>query len=397
MESLLFVILLALSFKLFPAWISFLRKEWMLFVVCTILLFFLDPQRIVKNRILAIWAVYSLYLLMKGFIGTHLYPSVQSSLYDILMLFILVCAPLYIISNNDQKFINRLLIVSFLLLIVEVIGSIIVLRTYPSAIRDMNSLIQEDGASVSYSLYKFGLVDYSQCHALPILIPPLFYIIKTNKKRSIRFLCMAAIAICLVLVWLSESTTSLLLAMLMVVMGFLTNQNRKKGTLIFMVLLFIPFIVSEALQVWILDILGNVFGSDSIFSEKMYEMQYSILHDESSGDLEGRINRYSESLDLFFSSPIIGSSAAVGKHSALLDLLATLGLVGFIPLALLFYSYFKKIYNIIPKNARYFYLEAVLAGIAMLLAKGMWFWIVLCCLFVVMPLMFICDYKQNNR
>lgn len=397
LELLLFVFLLSLSFKIFPAWLPVLRKEWILFVVCTIILLFLDAKRIRGYRIISIWVIYSLYLLLKGFTGTFLYPSVQSSVYDILMLFILIFTPLYIFSRDDQRFIKRFLTVSFVLLIVETIGSYFQLRSYPSAIRDMNTLIEEGGASVAYGLYKFGLVDYSQCHALPILIPPLFYIFKTFNNKSLRLASLLAILLCMALIWMSDSTTSLLLGVLLIGLGFLTNKDKNQTSILVIVLFAIPFIVSESLQVWVLDVLGNIAGADSIFAEKVQELQYSILHDESSGDLEGRMNRYSTSIDLFFSSPIIGSSGALGRHSAVLDLLATLGIVGFIPLALLFYSYFKMIYGMIPKGAKVFFLEAVLAGIAMLLAKGMWFWIVLFCLFVIMPFMFMCDFRYKKR
>ena len=397
-QLLMLVVVSALSFHIIPAWIPSLRKEWMLLVVAFVTIVIYRPKRMHEGNLLTIWVLYCLAVFFKVVLGSPMFPNYPIAIYEVLLLFVSVFLPLIIISYKDQKFIKNLLLLTFVLLIINTIGSYFLLKTYPNAIRTIHTLTQEEGATAAYELYKFGLANYSLCHGLPILVPPLFYLFKTHKReKGLRCLFAITIVLCGILVWMSESTTSLLLFVLMAVFGFMTRPSKNNSSLIVVIILTLPFAISESLQLLILDALGSLLGNDSSSAAKLFELQHSITQGEQTGDLQGRMDRYSTSLELFFSSPLWGSGGLQGKHSAILDRLGVLGLFGIIPLIMYFTAFFKKIYFLVPKKARLFLLEAVIAGFAMLLSKSMWVCQVLFCLCIFMPFLFLCNLDKTKK
>lgn len=391
---LMLLLVSALSFEIIPAWIPSLRKEWLLLVVAFMVIVIYRPKQLHEGGLLVIWIVYCLAVFSRVALGSQLFSSYPIAIYEVLMIFMAIFLPLIVISINSQQFMKTLLLVTFVFLIINTIGSYFLLKTYPGAIRNMYTLLQEEGASAGYELYRFGLISYSFCHGLPILVPPLFYLFKTHKKKGFRWLFAISIVLCCVLVWMSESTTALIMVFVLVLLGFVTKPRRNSVSVIMLIVLMIPVILSDAIQLYALDALDSLLGSDSPVSERIYELEHSITQGEQTGDLEGRMNKYSTSIEMFYSSPLWGSSGMPGRHSGLLDRLGVLGLIGFVPFSMLIMGFFKEIYSIIPKSARLFFIEAVIFGIALSLSKSMWFWPVLFCMFVIMPFLFICNFDK---
>ncbi len=392
----LLIILFALSYKIFPAWIAVFRKEWLLFILAAIIIISNSPKKLFGTNLFMVWCIYSLCAIFKGYTHAFLFPSVQFAVCDIFMLFVAAFLPLYVISQNDQRFIKTIVYGTFIMLVVECVSSFFVTQTIPGAIRNMHTMLQEEGATEVYRLYRMGVADYGLCHAVPCLIPPLFYLLRTNSSKKLRTICIVTIAECVLLTWLSEATTALLLAILMLVLAFLTSKGRNESSVIIS-MIFIPFLISDTLQLLLLDGLDSILGNDTIFSVKTAEMRHSIMHGENMGDLAGRMDRYGHSFNMFFSSPLWGSNGEVGRHSALLDRLATFGLLGFIPLIMFFTTYFKRINHLIPRQARIFFTESILAGTATLIAKGMWLWPIFFCVCVVTPFMLIVNINKQDK
>ena len=177
---LMLVIVSALSFAVIPAWVPFLRKEWLLLVTAFIAIVIYRPRLLLKGHFLAIWIVYCFAVFFRVVMGSSMFSNFSIAIYEMLLVFVAIFLPLTIISINSQNFIKNLLLATFFFLIVDIIGSYFLLKEYPSAIRGMHTLIKEEGASAGYDLYRFGLADYGFCHGLPILLPPLFYLFKTT-------------------------------------------------------------------------------------------------------------------------------------------------------------------------------------------------------------------------
>ena len=393
-QLLLLIIISALSFKIIPAWFIPLRKEWPLLVLASFIIVLFHRKPLFKDKLFIVLSFYSIAVFVKVATGSMLFPNFPVALFEVMLLFVPAFLPLTIILNNNYQFIKKTLFVTFLFLMIETLGSYFVLGMYPGAIRSMYIYMINEGESAGFELYKQGLVDYGLCHGLPILIPPLFYIFKTHKETPIKFFSLIAIVACTSLVWMSESTTALLLLVAMLLLGFMTRLHRSNTSVIVIAILMFPFIVSDTLQLLVLETLGNILGADSSSADKIYELQQSVTKGEQGGDLQGRIERYSLSLNMFFSNPLWGSNGKVGMHSALIDRLGTLGLIGIIPIFLFFKFYFQRMNQWIPKKAKVFYIEAVIAGILMLFAKSMWLWPLFFCFFIIMPFLFIYDFSK---
>ena len=397
-QLLMLIIVAALSFDIIPAWVSPLRKEWVLLVVAFIAIIIYYPNQLLEGFLFPIWVFYCFAVFLRVALGSPVFPNYSIAIYEVLMIFVSVFLPLTIISIKDFNFIKSLLLVSFFFLIINTIGSYFLLNMYPGAIRTMHVFIEQEGENAAYDLFRFGLVNYVFCHGLPILAPPLIYLLKTYKKQNgLRLLFAISLVLCGALIWMSESTTAILLFIIMTLLGFITRPSKDNGGVIIVFILVIPFAISETLQLGALDLLGSLLGSDSSSAAKINEIQNSIIYGEQSGDLEGRMDRYSVSLKMFFSSPLWGSEGLPGRHSALLDRLAVLGIFGIIPIVMFFTVYFKKIYYLVPKEARLFLIEAVFAGFTMLFSKSMWLWQVFFCLCIFMPFLFLYNFDKTKK
>ena len=93
---------------------------------------------------------------------------------------------------------------------------------------------------------------------------------------------------------------------------------------------------SIALQPALRAIEGVVAGTE--YSAKVRDIRSLLEDDQSTGTVEGRVERYTRSLRLFAENPVIGTLTFddIGKHSAILDRFAQYGLgFGLLFLALL--------------------------------------------------------------
>lgn len=83
---------------------------------------------------------------------------------------------------------------------------------------------------------------------------------------------MIAIAGCVFLTWLSDSTTALMLAVLFLVIGFMTNVSDIRSNfrkLIIIGIIAFPIVVSDDVQLAVLDAAEAVLGPESVFAEKL--------------------------------------------------------------------------------------------------------------------------------
>lgn len=397
-DVLLLFIIASLTFLVIPAWLPMLRKGWQLLIVATLLILFSRAKTIDMKAMIPL-ALYGFVLYLNAMSGDFLVGSTTNAINEIMVLFVTSALALYCTKGNAGGFVKLLLVITLVFLLIELVASYIVLETNPGIIRGMHAMVMEEGDSAyMFEFYKLGILDYSMSHAIPILIPPLICFYKEGGRRA-KILWALMIVACVLLTYLSESTTALMLILLMIVLGFWINPKAsfRKNTMItsFMVLLSLLIMSSNTIINGILDVSGYVLGDESLQADKIEELRLSLTEDQTTGDLGSRIDRYGISIKQFFENPILGTNLKPGRHSSLLDKLATLGLVGFVPLMLFFWYYLKSIWKTILPNRRIYYLECIIAAFLMLLFKGMWVWPIFFFLFMVTPSMLVTSF--NNK
>ena len=397
-EVIIIFIIAALTFMFFPAWIPFLRRGWILLILATVIIVLNWHKYLLPQAILAL-VLYGCIIILHIISGDVFFGSTSSAIYECLILFVPSSIALYCTKSGNLKFLRALAYLTMIALAFEFVASLIVLQTNPGMIRSLAGISAIEGDSqLAYEFYKLGLMDYSMGHAIPILIPTLFCLFKENKgwrKWSSLILIIGSV----VLVWFSESSTALLLTMIVLVMGLVVNKKasiRMNLFLLLIVFFFSLFLISDdGFALNFFSTINSLIGEESFLVEKLEELQLSFIDNQTTGDLGSRMDLYRQSIDMFFSNILWGSSSMPGHHSGILDRFATLGFAGVLPLSYFFYISIKTIFKSIPRDRWIYYLECILAAFLMLLFKAMWLWPVFLFLFVISPCVLL--IKQNGE
>ena len=403
LSYLLVFLLAALSFPIIPGWIPPLQKTWvslvMAFLVYTVL-----AQKLSWGKSTACLLFYFIVLFFNAKMGDVLIPSTQIAIVEVLFLYVPSAVVLWCFSQENISFIKTVLIVSLALFAIEAVSSFIILQVEPMIIRTLYKIATDEGdTGIMYEYYRTGLMDYSMAHAIPILIPPLFYAYKKVASTvKTKIFLLTSIAGCVFLTWLSDSTTALILAVLFLVIGFLTNVSdirRSFRKLIIIGIIALPIAASDDVQLAVLDAAETVLGSESVFAEKIEEFRYSIENQgKMTGDMQGRVDRYNKSLDMFFTNPLWGTNTKPGNHASLIDRLGAFGLLGFIPLMLFFWYSLKHISTYLPADSLVFFIQGIFAAMVMLGTKGMWNWSMFYNLFIMLPfIIYYTNEKYHKR
>lgn len=400
---LLVLLLAALSFPIIPGWIPPLQKIWIILVMA-FLVYVALTKKVSWGNSTACLLFYFVVLFLNAKMGDVLIPTTQIAIVEVLLLYVPSAVVLWCFSKENISFIKTVLIVSLALFTIEAVSSFIILQVEPMVIRTLYKIASDEGDSgIMYEYYRTGLMDYSMAHAIPILIPPLFYAYKkvASTVKSKIFL-LTSIAGCVFLTWLSDSTTALMLAVLFLVIGFLTNVSDIRSNfrkLIIIGIIVLPIAASDDVQLAVLDAAETVLGSESVFADKIEEFRYSIGNEGNmTGDMQGRVDRYSKSLDMFFTNPLWGTNTKPGNHASLIDRLGAFGLLGFIPLMLFFWYSLKHISTYLPADSLVFFIQGILAAMVMLGTKGMWNWSMFYNLFIMLPfIIYYTNEKYHKR
>ena len=400
---LLVFLLAALSFPIIPGWIPQLQKIWVVLVMAFVVYVALT-KKVSWGNPTACLLFYFVVLFLNAKMGDVLISSTQIAIVEVLFLYVPSAVALWCFSQENLSFIKTVLIVSLALFAIEAVSSFITLQVEPMIIRTLYKIATDEGdTGIMFEYYRTGLMDYSMAHAIPILIPPLFYAYKkvASTVKSKIFL-LTSIAGCVFLTWLSDSTTALMLAVLFLVIGFLTNVSdirRNFRKLIIIGIIVLPIAASDDVQLAVLDAAETVLGSESVFADKIEEFRYSIENKGNmTGDMQGRVYRYNKSLDMFFTNPLWGTNTKPGNHASLIDRLGAFGLLGFIPLMLFFWYSLKHISTYLPADSLVFFIQGILAAMVMLGTKGMWNWSMFYNLFIMLPfIIYYTNEKYHKR
>lgn len=396
---LLVFLLAALSFPIIPGWIPPLQKIWIILVMA-FLVYVALTKKVSWGNSTACLLFYFVVLFLNAKMGDVLIPTTQIAIVEVLFLYVPSAVALWCFSQENISFIKTVLIVSLALFTIEAVSSFITLQVEPMIIRALYKIATDEGdTGIMFEYYRTGLMDYSMAHAIPILIPPLFYAYKKVASTvKTKIFLLTSIAGCVFLTWLSDSTTALMLAVLFLVIGFLTNVSDIRSNfrkIIIIGIIVLPIAVSDDVQLAVLDAAETVLGSESVFAEKIEEFRYSIENEgKMTGDMQGRMDRYNKSLDMFFTNPLWGTNTKPGNHASLIDRLGAFGLLGFIPLMLFFWYSLKHISTYLPADSLVFFIQGILAAMVMLGTKGMWNWSMFYNLFIMLP--FIIYYTNEK-
>lgn len=246
-----------------------------------------------------------------------------------------------------------------------------------------------------------GIMSYAMSHGVVFIIPALCYIIRYSSTIYFRILAMLIIVEAFSVIYFSGATTPLILGLSFFIISFVYNRDRKLSYNLFVII----SICAIAMIVANKDILHSIIGiitpifQGTPFEVKLLEFEQSIETGELLGtDIEARQDKFSMTMNAFLSNPFFGSAVVnVGNHNYFFDLMASVGVLGFLPLVIYLVVVTKQIAHYLPKEQSPFFYMGILSFIMMGCMKnifGMEFYLMA---FFVLPSILYLSYKEKKE
>lgn len=315
------------------------------YLIPVVLIFIFDKLFLRKEAIASIIVV--LIIIFLHYLGVGYF---EHYIADCMTILFGVFAFEHYFITRDKRYATWVLTTEFVTLFVLIVMSIPQFMASPNLTR----MIFKAGEDTTIDFEYYWCISYRTVHELPVLSIPVFTLFHMAQKKLIKVLSLICLVLMAVVMFYASSTTSLILLAAVYFIMFSYNKratirhNIVKMSLIIMFVL--PFL-SETVIVGIIDnVLLPVVEGSSI-SNKVYDFRTYILTGESENTtLDGRVNFHSISIESIMSNPLFPEydDKKIGQHSYLLDYLAAMGLILFIPFCMCIYYRYKRPLRYIP-------------------------------------------------
>lgn len=336
--------------------------------------------------------LYTIIVVLNNISGDEYFDNRNYMLNTFIGFYVSLSISYYVLTKNNIGLIHAIINTLFIVLLWTTIATAIFDYSYPGIVRMLHSAVVRGGNitnEANIQAYKFyyamGLSSFSLPHALPLMIPPFVLGLKNKSlTKSRRIFSGVMLLCCLLLIYYSGAMGPLLVAIMILILSFIVHKGNVSSNLLkilFIAIIFIPFIVNDQNILAILEWADDLLGGEGYFHSKVIDIQDTIIYGEASGDIEGRQDLYSNSINTFIENPlnmIIGAQRGFGGHSVIIDRLASLGLVGFVPFVCLIIIQLKFLRKYIDSKYLVYYSLSIISGFMLLISKNysgwnMWF------------------------
>lgn len=382
------LLIIILTWPLLGCYVTLFARSWIWLFVGCLSIFFICPSFNSQKGIFWIFT-YLFIILLNYYTGDEYFNSLPVACSEFAILFFSSALGYFCLLPKYRNSSKIIMWFFSVIIIIISLATILLDLTSPGIVRQATSAFYEmkDTTILDWG-YRLGMTNYFLPHALPVIIPALVHGIKNNSLniKSRIFLSIFLLAV-LMLVYVSGVATAIIISFFILIISFFSSANKiKKNITVFVIvgIILLSFLLNQDWLVSMFDYLINL-TEEGYLHDRLVDILESMIYKDASGDLEARFDLYSVSSTEFAESILFGSNNNLGGHSAIIDRLATLGLVGIIPYVLFICFQIKTTYKRIPKGSKLFYIEGILAGIVMLLTKNMSNWEMWALIFVLLP------------
>ena len=391
------LVMLSMTFPLFQG-LPVFNRPYIFWGISLGLALMMTPKYF-NSKSFTLVVIYFLIVWINHIAGDNYFKETKICINELLFLFIPSSMIYFLFKYGDFRCFKILLLVFCVCLIESSVISYIANEFLPGIIRLQASGVEEY-SSLLLPFMRKGMSDYNMPHALPVLVPGFVYAIKNTKKMMRYFLLISLIALFFI-VFVSSSFTALLFVVISLLLSLIINPDSIKTSsirLITIMVILLPVLSSETVMLSALETADSIFPEESVAHRKITDIEESILYGDAEGGLENRQKLYDITLSEITGRLIIGTDAGVGGHSALLDRLAVLGLVGMIPLFLFVYNQIKHVRNKIKGPQLLYYYVGIIMAVLMMFSKNMskwsmWFFL----LFLLPGMIYYFAPLENNK
>lgn len=345
------------------------------YLIPVVLIFLFDKLILRKEAMASIVVV--LIIVFLHFLGVGYF---ENYIPDCLALLFGVFAFEHYFITRDQKYATWVLVTEFLTLFILIVMSIPLFIESPNLTRMIFKAAEDSNMEIEY----YRSISYRTVHELPVLSIPVFVLFHNAKKKIVKVLSLICLVLMAVVMFYASSTTSLILMMMVYVIMFSYNRRKTiKNNVLKMCLITLfalPF-TSETVIVGMIDnVLMPVVEGSSI-SNKLTDFKSYIMTGETEGTIEAREEVYNLTFNSILSNPLFPEfdNNMIGQHSYLMDYLAAMGLILFIPFCMCIYYRYKRPLRFIP-HMKFYYIVATFVFLLLASIKNF---------FIFIPAMFI--------
>lgn len=401
---LLISLIIILTFTPVIGYFPFFRRRWIFLLLGIAVLSPLQFKSGVSSAFLYL-AISAIIMVFNVLFGDAYYSGITKVFSEVTMLALVTMMTNYAIQEPDKQLFLKWFLMTFLaILAIETTSTFVIDRQIPGAIRYLfgESTEAVNRNEVLYPYFQLGMSNYMLPHAMPMLIPPLVMGFKDRlNPMIIRIGSLFFLLLSLELIWLSGVMAAFMMGIFFLVLAVITPFSEKPSLTILITLgiLFFPFIIFDELPLQVVKIFQDIFSNNNYIYRKLLLLEENLQYDQATGDVAARQDLYLTSLNEFFNNIFIGTNNTLGNHSAFMDRLATLGLIGFVPYIMFYYIQIKSFRRFIPDLNRIYFDEAIAAGLLMLLFKDTDSWEIYLTLFTVTPLLviYLSRYRSDEE
>ncbi len=271
------------------------------------------------------------------------------------LVFVMGAITLY--RSQDEAMLRRLFLFMTILFFVTAITSILGLRVYPLATRELGRGSTYD-TSLDFSerkaLYRrMNIVSWPQAYGM--LFSAAAAMIVWKKKRKFFFL-LYVFAVVVMLV-ASQLTFAVLLTAVLLAALSIRRESKQKTIILSVLLLLVAILLLLNLKtVLTTAVAWSAQTGLDFLSTKLNDLKILLTEKSAMGDASARGALYQKSLNTFLKSPVYGligkkaSMEQIGFHSDFFDILGTFGLIGLIVVAVSFAQYRRFIHTTGKEN-----------------------------------------------
>lgn len=188
-----------------------------------------------------------------------------------------------------------------------------------------------------------GLPDYDLMHAYTLILLPLCLCVKKSETKR-RVLYLSLFLLFAYMIIQTAVTTSLVIMSAVILFAILFDIRKiLRSVLILLLVLFIGYVFYQLgfFLVLVESLMPYFEGTAVAF--KLEDIHTSLLQQQvTGGSLTTRMDYHQISKDAFLKNPIIGSDISHLGHSKILDMLGTMGVLGFIPFLMMIISVMRS-------------------------------------------------------
>ena len=350
------------------------------------------------------WAFFYAFVVIINFLsGDGYFNSFGNVCLEVAVVLYCILISRYLCVKKCKAFARNTVILTIVIIIITCLLTLRMIMIMPGVVREIVVILNRPGGeTLVLDFYRAGVCEYPFPHALPILIPPLVLWVLTPSNQFYRYIAILLLVLVFYFLFMCDVGTPLFVGVFVLVGSFMMSTQSFKKSLarvILLLLLGLPFL-SKNVVISTLSMIEDQIEEQVLIKKKVTDIRTSVQYGESEGAVDDRQTLYDKSIEGFSKNFIWGTNDKqyIGGHSALLDRLSTLGILGALPFILLLYYHLKFIFDHLHDNVKSFFVMSIFAFVFMIAGKnmnGIYTWLFIS---IIAPcfLLFGCETKGNR-